>query len=707
MEEELTKNDKPKKIPNRILFNSRTFNSKLFLKLTSSIIKPSIICIQTLRYESENRKPFEIESAIPWLQTITDLMKFINMEETPESSKKLLIELTWFLFYKYYKKNKILKKPAENQEFFYILLQGKILRLNIVFERISLTLEEYLLYLFKMKLTNEKEILRKCRLLNSFYADIDGDNLYKFCLDNPQYNFEELKEKAKNEIISLGFKIENFNDDRKTVINSIDNYLKIATIKKNIKSINDGIHASPKFYIGRYEKAGYIMKGQVIGNLINEKYNDDSEYICIDNCDIAQLNKNNSKLENLYNLIIEKKRKSLSKLKNNLLIFNLLNEKFFYNEVIPHFEYKQFHQGEKIFIQGSIYRGVYLVTDGEVNIYLNTSINEIGNYILNITNSLNDFKEYASNLNKIGYSKETSESAKPKIMKDKTNLDKEKVDSLNKNKKFEVLNVSQYSIFGTNELYDGKTGLYYFSAECASKEAIIYFLPHKYFYSLLIREKPIYLSLAEMIEFRAKDIIGRLKYHVKCFDNVMDKTIKRFIESNNTNNLNNKNLSYNNYITSLKHLNIKKINKKIALKIRSEKPYEFPPLVKDKKDRSIKEYNNKTNKTSYIANETIGSFSFKNKNNISLRDKVFNQYKKIKLMSLNPNPNNISLNNRKIKINDRRINLSERVNKIKNFKIHLPNNFPFKIQNSFYDSNPIKIDKRCISKSPFFLKYKQ
>lgn len=704
MEEELTKNEKQKKLPNRILFNSRTFNSKLFLKLTSSIIEPSIICIQTLRYESENRKPFEIESAIPWLQTITDLMKFINMEESPESSKKLLIELTWFLFYKYYRKNKILKKPGENNEFFYILLGGKILRLNIVFERISLTLEEYLLYLFKMKLTHENEILRKCRLLNSFYADIDGENLYKFCLDNPQYNFEELKEKAKKEIISLGFQIENFNDDRKTIINSIDNYLKIATIKKNIKSINDGIHASPKFYIARYEKAGYIMKGQLIGNLIKEKYNDDSEYICIENCDIVQLNKNSSKLEKLFNLIIKKKRKSLSKLKNNLLIFNLLNENFFYNEVIPHFEYKQYHQGEKIFIQGSIYRGVYLVTDGEVNVYLNSSINEIGKYILNITNSLIHFKEYVSNLNKMGYSKESNESVKPKIMKDKKNLDREKVDSLNKNKKFEVLNISKYSIFGTNELYDNNTGLYYFSAECSSKEAIIYFLPHKYFYSILVREKPIYLSLAEMIEFRAKDIIGRLKYHIKCFDNVMNKTTKKFIETTNINNLNNKNLSYNNYIASLKYLNVKKINKKIALKIRNEKTYEFPPLIKDKNNHSIKEYNNKT---SYIANETIASFSFKNKNNISLRDKVFNQYKKIKLMSINPNPNNTSLYNRKIKLNERRINLSERANKIKNFKIHLPNNFPFKIQNSFYDTNPIKIDKKFISKTPIALKYKQ
>ena len=133
MDEDSVNGDKGGNQTKRILFNNRTFNSKLFLKLTGSIIEPSIRCIQTLRYESQNRKPFEIESAIVWLQTFPALMKFINLEETVNSSKKLLIELTWYLFYKYHKKNLIVRKAAENNEFFYILLAGKILKLTIIF----------------------------------------------------------------------------------------------------------------------------------------------------------------------------------------------------------------------------------------------------------------------------------------------------------------------------------------------------------------------------------------------------------------------------------------------------------------------------------------------------------------------------------------------------------------------------------------------
>ena len=163
-------------------------------------------------------------------------MNFINIKETPESSYKLLIELTWLLFYKYYKKNLIFKKAAEQGEFFYILLQGKMLKLTMVFKRVYLTLEEYLIYLFKMKLTREKEILKRCRELNKFYADIDGENLIKFCKENPQFNYDKLKERAIKEINELGFKPEDFQENKKKkIIYNIDKYLKISNVKKDAK----------------------------------------------------------------------------------------------------------------------------------------------------------------------------------------------------------------------------------------------------------------------------------------------------------------------------------------------------------------------------------------------------------------------------------------------------------------------------------------
>jgi hypothetical protein len=142
----------------------------------------------------------------------------------------------------------------------------------------------------------------------------------------------------------------------------VDNYLKIFKITRNIKTFSNGIKATPRFYIGRYEKAGYITKGMAIGTLNKQLSSDNSTYICINNCDIVYLNKDESKSKSkLYNLILDKKRKILSKIKNNYYIFSRISSSFFYEELLPHFEYKQYHQGDKIFMQDSIYDGIYLL----------------------------------------------------------------------------------------------------------------------------------------------------------------------------------------------------------------------------------------------------------------------------------------------------------------------------------------------------------
>ena len=674
------------KFSKRVIFSSRTFNSKLFIKLARNIIDPSIICIQVLRYEQENRKIDEIESALPWLQTFTNLNHFINLKENAESSHKLLIELTWVLFYKYYKKNAIIKKAQEGEEFFNILLGGKILKLNIIYEREYLTLEEYLIYIFKMKFLHEKEILKKCRLLNSFYADIDADNLHKFFKENPQFNYEKLKEIAKRDIINLGFNIEDF-QEKKIYINSIDNYLKIPTFKKHIKLFTDGIKATPKLYVGRYVKTGYITKGQTIGNLTKDLNTDSSTYICIDNCDIAFVNKKNSNLKNLYKLILEKKVRILSEFKKDFFLFNKITDKVFYNDVIPYFEYKQFHQGEKIFVQNSLYEGIYLIQKGEVNIYLNSTINDLGNYIPNIKNSLCGLKEYISKLdiNK-GNNQNEEILIKPKIIHDKNNLTKEKSEILNEINKYDILKIPEYSIFGTNELYDYKNELYYFSAECISKEAIIYFLPKKYFYSILTKEKPIYLALMEMVESKIKYIICKLKLHIRIFENEFNKKNKKF-ENKKINRLNLNDLNYTdnnnlniNFLKNLRRNNLT-ISENMVLNQKNDKSLEFPLLVKDSKIRLNKE-NNKINK---ILGQTLTSFSYKDKNKRSntVKENINNNYKKIKIRNIH-HPNPFSLYKKKKKNYGVKIFLKKEKNK--NIKIHLPNNFPFSIQNSYYNS---------------------
>ena len=659
----------------RVIFTSSTFNSKLFLKLTGHFIHPSIVCVQTLKYEMENRKLSDIERALPWLKTFQDLMNFINLEETPESSHKLLIELTWSLFYRYYKKNIIFKKAAEKGEFIFILLTGKMLKLNMVFKREYLTVEEYLIYLFKMKLTRENEILKRCRQLNSFYADIDGQNLMKFCKENPQFNYNELKEIAIKEINELGFKIEDFQDNKTNkCIHSIDNYLKIAEVKKNTKNINN-ILATPKLYIGSYEKVGYITKGMAIGNLTNETFIDDSTYITVDNSDVLYLNKKNSNLNKIYEMIKEKKKRILSGIKNSFFIFRNITDYSYINEIIPYFQYKLFHKGDKIFLQDSLNEGIYLLKTGKVELYFNSSLMEISTYISNIKNSLKDFKLFSSNLKMFkDQNLEETESLKSTIDK-KSIQEKSHLYSSNR---YDISTIEESSIFGTNELYNYKTDLYYFTAECVSNEAIIYFLPKKYLYVLLLKENPVYLAMAEMVESRAKLLVEKMKLILKQYE------IKRF-KIKNINEIKEDNKMktftiFNNYRNSVN--NLRRNNNNPGLKLYSkmdEKTYEFPIILK-----------NKYFPKKYILTEPI-KLNDEDNNNHTLRQKIMiNKYKNnvIKTFdNINDNSNSGYLYNNKKKRNKTfKEKLFMNNTKIKfnhDIKLKLPSNFPFNIKSEF------------------------
>ena len=647
----------PKKFKSerRVLFNSRTFNSKLFLKLTGDFIHPSIVCVQTLRYERENRKLAEIERAIPWLKTFSDFMNFINLKETNESSYKLLIELTWILFYRYCQKNIIFKKPAEKNEYTFILLKGTMLKLDIIFKREYITVEEYLIYLIKMKLIREKKIIKCCRRLNSFYADIDGDNLIKFCQKNPQFNYDKLKEIAKKEIYELGFKLEDFGEGKKgNIINSIDNYIKITDVQRNIKNINNFL-ATPNFYIGHYQKVGYITKGMLLGNFTRDYSIDNSTYITIDNCDVLYLNKKTSKIKKLYELMVEKKTRILSEIRNSFFLFKNISENAFFNEVIPYFQYKLFHKGDKIFVQDSLFEGIYFIKSGKLNLYLTSSIIEISTYISNIKNSLKNLEDLISNMT----------SYKSELLSDNEILQIKSINTggnihLFNSKKYDIITINELSIFGTSELYNCKTGLYYFSAECVSDEAVIYFLPKKFFYSLLIKENPVYLHMKDIVQTKANHLLEKLKLIIKRHE------MERLYENNNKNfNMFN---NYKNSNTILKKNNFF-INHGLKLFTKDdEKTYDFPLLLNDKlyTNRNI---NNKNNETVNVINK---------ERNKSLREKfmtktIGNFYSHTKK----------TMNKRNLTLGDKLILNKNKTIFHNNIKLKLPSNFPFNVKNEF------------------------
>ena len=105
----------------RTFFKSRTFASKLFLKLTNGYINPEIACVSILSFESQNRTRDDIEKTLPWLMTLNDLTDFLFLNENPNDYKQILFQFALILFYQYARQFHIVKRLGEKKISFMLL----------------------------------------------------------------------------------------------------------------------------------------------------------------------------------------------------------------------------------------------------------------------------------------------------------------------------------------------------------------------------------------------------------------------------------------------------------------------------------------------------------------------------------------------------------------------------------------------------------
>ena len=214
------------------IYLTKTFASKLFIKLCRDVIDPIIICLQTLKYEPENRKQEEIESTIPFLTTLENFNYFVNFLESPKSGIGLMTRFAKITFYQYHRKNSIIKRAGDSNETFYILLKGNIFKYNLIFEIENLTLEHYLLYLVLLELINENEIIKKCFSLNKEIINIDYEwdgsfSIEKLVKKSNKFNYYELKLKVQKELTNLGFNSNLFKRGKLRFVPNQENFLKI------------------------------------------------------------------------------------------------------------------------------------------------------------------------------------------------------------------------------------------------------------------------------------------------------------------------------------------------------------------------------------------------------------------------------------------------------------------------------------------------
>ena len=532
------------------IFNlRRTFCTKLFIKLTSKIIFPDLY-LYILKFEYNNRTDEDIEKVIPKILNLKALNEYIIYRENKMSNDYYLMikELAKISFYQRKPKNSIINKSNEDCNKFFYILNGSLYKFNLIFKKEKISIEEYLVYILKMKFIQEKQILDKCNVLNKTYINIDIDNIKLFFEQNKEYNYKQLKLKAKKELISEGFLI---NNNNKIKICTFESYINIG--KFQIKERNDD-KAITKYYIyiGQYEKIKTLEKGDIINDLSLNENNEENIYISKEDTDIAFINKSDIEKSLLNKFIQQKYRKIFLESGKNYYIFkDILNKSdtFFENNIFPFLIYQKYKKGENIIIQNSQYEGIYFILEGEVNINIYQNLNELSNTLISLQYSIFNFKDYVSKiiktvdiLNEFHMKYMINKQKNKMIYLDKDN--KINIDVLSSNEYFDYLKGKKYisfynlgpgEILGLNELFDYKTELYNFNATCISEEVHLFFFPKKYFNNIVQKETNIMNNLIQIIDFKAKALIGKINnFRIWYSKNVLNsiKNKKKLIPDN-------------------------------------------------------------------------------------------------------------------------------------------------------------------------------
>ena len=139
-------------------------------------------------------------------------------------------------------------------------------------------------------------------------------------------------------------------------------------------------------------------------------------------------------------------------------------------------------KGERLISQGRPHEGVFFINKGVFQLKTQKSYIELQELIFSLRDSLDSFSNYISNIK----NRENDDlNNKEKNIENK--LFNHPMFLIKANEKKEITFATYHAphIFGLNESFDNKTGIYHFSLYCISDDTEVYFLPNDIFSSLL------------------------------------------------------------------------------------------------------------------------------------------------------------------------------------------------------------------------------
>ena len=649
-------NSEQKEFKKKIKKLGKTFLSKFIIHLTSKVTIPEFY-LYILKYEHCNRTKEDINRTLPFFQTLDSFNEYINLKE--KNSSKILINLAWLSFYSYKKKHSIIKRPNEDNNIFYLILNGNIAKLNLIFKKEKISMEEYLLYLLKMKLLQENHIINKCNKLNSEIIKIDINNFKNYTDNNIIYNYRELKNRAKQELKEEGFI---FTGDNNFIIPSVEYYVKLNNFSKYERN---NTQTRYNLYLGNYIKSNSLSNGSYIGDLSKNENGEGYSYICTKNSDICYINKTETIKNELYDYVQLKILNIFKEVKHKFYILKDTPDNFCVNYLVPFMIYKTYKKGDKIIIQNSQYEGIYFIINGKIKVSVSQTHNELSNTLISLQYSIFNFKEYVSKIIKtidilnefnLNYILNNHSKNIVNLKENETNNDifstNEYLSYFKGTYNIDFYTLKDGDILGLNELYDYKTELYNFNAECVSDDARLFFVSKRNFNNVMKKDNNIMNNVIELIDFKAKALIGKINLYRNFYKSQIIQKLKN--KQKNAKKISNScmNLKVNNYINTKN--NKEEVNNNNIVQFKRKEPKIFDNLkinFQNKiglfKNNKLLKYLKNSNFFDSITNYEIDNNIINNDKTLTNKDKYAKKHKILKSKSVIEQYN--LKNNKKIK----------------------------------------------------------
>ena len=481
---------------------------------------------------NNNRTKVFSEKIAQVLESIPQFIEFLN-EDNITLRNKFFVEFGRYIKYHKFQKGTTIQYVCEGDKLFHMIATGKILKLNIKYKNLYSSLKDYILYLTKLYILNEKYLYNDCIKKNQDIFPIkENIDILKYANKIKFFDFKEEIKKIKNRKAEILF--DNYTEEKIKKKLSVEDILLLYNPdieigdKKNFSNNEMKFVVSlPYFYVEKILEPisflGHLNKNRGI-----KKY---CCYICLNNSDVFILDKENIKNRDnpIYNIINRKKSILVTeKLFKNNFLFKDTDINFLIKNYSKYFEIKKIKKNDYIIYQGSVYEGIFFIINGMLQLKSNRSYNELSDLNYGVLNNLDSKTKKQENL------KDFDDKKKNGIL-NKLIHNPLFIKKSNEKKEINFGTFSNNEIIGLNDIYDKKKGISNFSVQCLTNEAELFFVPKEIFTSLITNQE-ILDKINSLTQEKNKLLSLKIKKYKNLFELEFDKFLSPDKEEKNNRN---------------------------------------------------------------------------------------------------------------------------------------------------------------------------